>query len=301
MILELKDINKSFGDTHILHNVSFSLENGRAMGFLGRNGAGKTTTIRILMDVFKADSGKILIEGKEFDRNDYKIGYLPEERGMYQDIKLLDQLIYFGTLKGMTEKDAKESAKKWLERVELTEYEDKKLETLSKGNQQKVQIIQAVINDPDIVVFDEPFSGLDPVNSMVLKDIINEFIEKNRLVIFSSHQMSYVEEFCDDVTFIKKGRIVLSDNLEEIKRRKGEGKFVLKTNEDILDKLNSLDLINKVNYLKGSYIIETNKDIKSNIILDTLIKNNINVESFGPYRPNLEDLFIEVDKGDSHE
>lgn len=216
MKLEIKNVNKTFDKTQILHDVSFTVESGKAMGFLGRNGAGKTTTIRSLMDVFKADSGEFLLDGKPLDRNKYKIGYLPEERGMYQKIKILDQLIYFGELKGMSKKDAKESAMAGLERLELESYANKKMETLSKGNQQKIQILQAVINDPDIIIFDEPFSGLDPVNAQVLKDIIVEYINKNRIVLFSSHQMNLVEEFCDDITFIKKGHILLSDNLNKL-------------------------------------------------------------------------------------
>ena len=232
MRLELKNINKSFNKKQILHDVSFAIESGKAMGFLGRNGAGKTTTIRTLMNVFKPDSGEFLLDGMPFDRRKYKIGYLPEERGMYQKINIIDQLVYFGELKGLKSKDARKSALELLEKVELSEYANKNLETLSKGNQQKVQILQAIINDPDIVVFDEPFSGLDPVNSRILKDIISEFIKKDRIVIFSSHQMSYVEEFCDDVTFIKNGKVILSDNLEKIKEVKGKGKYIIQIKKE---------------------------------------------------------------------
>lgn len=296
MRLEVKNINKSFSGTQILHDVSFNVVSGKAMGFLGRNGAGKTTTIRTLMDVFKADSGVFLLDGKPFNRSDYKIGYLPEERGMYQDVKLLDQLIYFGELKGMDKSSAKASAEKWLERLELKEYANKKLETLSKGNQQKIQILQAVINDPDIVVFDEPFSGLDPVNSIVLKDIITEFIEKDRVVIFSSHQMSYVEEFCDDITFIKKGRIILSGSLEEEKIRKGEGKFVLKTDDVSRNKLEDIKGIISVTDTKKGQILEVDKTLNTNDILKELLNNNINVIKFEPYRPSLEEIFIELDR-----
>lgn len=296
MKLELKNINKSFGKTQILHDVSFEVVSGKAMGFLGRNGAGKTTTIRTLMDVFRPDSGEFLLDGKPFNRNEYKIGYLPEERGMYQNIKLLDQLIYFGELKGMTAKDAKESAIKWLERLELSEYANKKLETLSKGNQQKIQILQAVINDPDIVVFDEPFSGLDPVNSMVLKDIINEFISKNRVVIFSSHQMSYVEEFCDDITFIKKGKIVLTGSLDEEKARLGKDKYLLITDENSTTTLDNIDEIISITQLKSGVILEVREGINSNDLLKALLDSNINVIKFEPYRPSLEEIFINLDR-----
>lgn len=296
MRLEIKNVNKTFDKTQILHDVSFTVESGRAMGFLGRNGAGKTTTIRSLMDVFKADSGEFLIDGKPLDRNKYKIGYLPEERGMYQKIKLLDQLIYFGELKGMTKAEAKERAMAGLERLELESYANKKMETLSKGNQQKVQILQSVINDPDIIIFDEPFSGLDPVNAQVLKDIIVEYINKDRIVLFSSHQMNLVEEFCDDITFIKKGHILLSDNLNKVKEEMGEGKYLLKTYNEDLESLSGIDGINNVEVFKHQLLIEADKDLPTNELLASIMDKGFAIESFKPYRPSLEKIFIDLDK-----
>ena len=168
MKLEVKSLKKSFGDTEVLHNVSFSVESGRALGLLGRNGAGKTTTIRILMNVFKANSGQITIDGKPFVTKDYQVGYLPEERGLYPKKIIIDQLTYFAELKGMNRKDAVKSIDYWLERLEMSEYRNKRLDTLSKGNQQKIQLITALAHNPDIVILDEPFSGLDPVNAMLL-------------------------------------------------------------------------------------------------------------------------------------
>lgn len=296
MRLEIKNVNKTFDKTQILHDVSFTVESGRAMGFLGRNGAGKTTTIRSLMDVFKADSGEFLLDGQPLDRNKYKIGYLPEERGMYQKIKLLDQLIYFGELKGMTKADAKARAMAGLERLELESYANKKMETLSKGNQQKVQILQAVINDPDIIIFDEPFSGLDPVNAQVLKDIIVEYINKDRIVLFSSHQMNLVEEFCDDITFIKKGHILLSDNLNKVKAEMGEGKYLLKTNNENLESLSNIGGINNVEVFKNEILLEADKDLPTNELLTSIMDKGFAIESFKPYRPSLEKIFIDLDK-----
>lgn len=296
MRLEIKNVNKTFDKTQILHDVSFTVESGRAMGFLGRNGAGKTTTIRSLLDVFKADSGEFLLDGQPLDRNKYKIGYLPEERGMYQKIKLLDQLIYFGELKGMTKADAKARAMAGLERLELESYANKKMETLSKGNQQKVQILQAVINDPDIIIFDEPFSGLDPVNAQVLKDIIVEYINKDRIVLFSSHQMNLVEEFCDDITFIKKGHILLSDNLNKVKAEMGEGKYLLKTNNENLESLSNIGGINNVEVFKNEILLEADKDLPTNELLASIMDKGFAIESFKPYRPSLEKIFIDLDK-----
>ena len=205
MKLEVKDLRKSFGDKEVLHGISFSIESGRALGLLGRNGAGKTTTIRILMDVFRANSGTITVDGKPFHPRDFRIGYLPEERGLYPKKGVQEQLIYLAQLRGSSRSDAKRQSERWLKRLGVEEYAQRKLETLSKGNQQKVQLAQTLVCDPDLVILDEPFSGLDPVNSQILKDVIREQIEAGKLVIFSSHQMSYVEEFCEDIVLINHG------------------------------------------------------------------------------------------------
>ena len=212
MKLEVNNLKKSFGETEVLHGVSFSVESGSALGLLGRNGAGKTTTIRILMDVFKGNDGTITMDGKPFVPKEYQIGYLPEERGLYPKKTVGEQLIYLAMLRGLNAKKAKEQTKKWLERMGVSEYENRKLETLSKGNQQKVQLAQTLLCDPDIVILDEPFSGLDPVNAQILKDVIKEQIQAGKLVIFSSHQMSYVEEFCDEIAILNHGDVVLAGN-----------------------------------------------------------------------------------------
>lgn len=299
MKLEIRNINKSFGDKHILHDISFTVESGKAMGFLGRNGAGKTTTIRSLMDVFKPDSGEFLLDGKPLNIDEVSIGYLPEERGMYQRINILDQLIYFGELKGMTRQDAKQKALEGLEKLELSDYANKKLETLSKGNQQKVQILEAIVNEPDIVVFDEPFSGLDPVNARVLKNILVEYINKDKIVIFSSHQMSVVEEFCNDITFIKNGRIKLSGNLDEEKAKRGKDKYVIHTKTlDAKSKIESLSYVVSVEENKEGILVELKEDKSSNEFLKDLLNKDIQVDVFIPFRPSLEDLFILMDKED---
>ena len=199
MILEANGLKKSFDGNEVLHGVSFSISSGKALGLLGRNGAGKTTTIRILMDVFKANEGSITIDGKPFKASDYKIGYLPEERGLYPKKRVDEQLLYLAALRGLSKNEAKANLKKWLKRLNIEEYEKRKLDTLSKGNQQKVQLAQTLMCDPDIVILDEPFSGLDPVNSQVLKEVVMELIQNGKLVIFSSHQMNYVEEFCESI------------------------------------------------------------------------------------------------------
>ena len=228
MELQVQDLHKSFDGREVLHGISFSIASGKALGLLGRNGAGKSTTIRILMDVFKADCGAMSMDGKVFHAKDYNIGYLPEERGLYPKKKISEQLIYLATLRGLSRTAAKTNFKKWMKRLGITEYENRVLDTLSKGNQQKVQLAQTLMCDPDIVILDEPFSGLDPVNSQILKEVVQEQIQLGKLVIFSSHQMNYVEEFCEDIVILHHGDVVLQGNLKQIKKEYGKNRIVLR-------------------------------------------------------------------------
>lgn len=304
MLLEIKGINKSFSGKQILHDVSFTVTSGKAMGFLGRNGAGKTTTIRTLMDVFKADSGVFLLDGKPFVPTQYSVGYLPEERGLYGKEKILDQLIYFATLRGATHKEAKASAEYWIERFELSYAKHHKLETLSKGNQQKIQIAQTLLNNPEIIILDEPFSGIDPVNSQILKEVIIELIENGKLVIFSSHQMNYVEEFCDEITLIDKGKVVLSGSLKQIKSDIGRHRLRLISNNYNKETLKKY-LSNHVKDIdisedKQSLIIECLNGKTKHDLLEDIVKNKIEIELFSSYEPSLYDIFVSK-VGDDHE
>ena len=299
MILEVKDIRKSFGDKEVLHGISFQVESGRALGLLGRNGAGKTTTIRILMDVFHANSGELLIDGEKFVPAKHRIGYLPEERGLYPKRKVIDQMIFLGTLRGMSSKAARERAQWWLKRLEVDEYANRKLETLSKGNQQKVQLASTLVHEPEIVILDEPFSGLDPVNAQILKDVINELIAEDRLVIFSSHQMSYVEEFCDHIAIIDKGCVTLAGELREIKKEYGRNRLVLAAEgisptdlkehaEQVLEGLASVS-----GKKKEFLILELTAGADRRQVLERLAGSDISVERFGSYEPSLNDIFVE--------
>ena len=187
MVLELKNIEKSFGEKQVLTGVSFKAEGGKAFGLLGRNGAGKTTTIRILMNVFPANNGEVLIDGHPISYDRVRMGYLPEERGLYPKKKIIDQLVYFAELNGMSKSDAVKAVDYWLKRLKMSEYRNKRLDTLSKGNQQKIQMIAALISDPELLILDEPLSGLDPVNTDLFKDIIHEQINKGKYLIMSDH------------------------------------------------------------------------------------------------------------------
>ena len=299
MKLQVTNLKKSFGETEVLHGVSFSVESGSALGLLGRNGAGKTTTIRILMDVFKGNDGKITIDGKPFLPKEYQIGYLPEERGLYPKKMVGEQLVYLAMLRGLSAKKAKEQMKKWLERMGVSEYENRKLETLSKGNQQKVQLAQTLLCDPDIVILDEPFSGLDPVNAQILKDVIKEQIQAGKLVIFSSHQMSYVEEFCDEIAILNHGDIVLAGNLREIKRDFGQDRLVIsslsETAVELAKKLSAgfSDLLEVEKVQKEKVIIRKKEEQNKPFILKRLLEQGVDLEFFGLYEPSLNDIFVE--------
>ena len=296
MRLEVRGIKKSFGDKEVLHGVSFEVMSGRAMGFLGRNGAGKSTTIRCLMDVFHQDEGGFYMDGAPLDIKKHRVGYLPEERGMYQKHTVMEQLCYFARLRGATKQAAEKSASEWIDYFGLSEYKNKKLETLSKGNQQKIQIAQCFLNDPDILILDEPFSGLDPVNAQVFKDAISRFVREGRLVIFSSHQMGYVEEVCDDITLIHSGDILLSGNLDDIKRDMGEGKLQLRAegmgDEALEGKIKAaFPGIETLRHENG-LILDTKGKVSQGDILRFIEREGMTIRSFGLYTPSLNDIFI---------
>ena len=290
MQLELKDIHKSFADKQVLQGISFTVESGKAFGLLGRNGAGKTTTIRILMDVFPANSGEVLLDGKPIDYTKTGLGYLPEERGLYPKKKIIEQLIYFAELKGCSREQAIKSIDYWLGRLEMTEYRDKRLDTLSKGNQQKIQLITAVAHDPDIVIRDEPFSGLDPVNAMLLKDVVREEIEKGKIVLFSSHQMNYIEEFCDSIAILNKGQIALKGDLHQIKHNYRRDKLVVRS-----------AAINRIAEESGLSCTITDEDTalvrmaspedKQKIM--QMLTSKYDIDEVKVFEPSLNDIFVE--------
>lgn len=290
MILELKNIEKSFGEKKVLTGVSFKAEGGKAFGLLGRNGAGKTTSIRILMDVFPANSGEVLIDGQPIDYNKIGIGYLPEERGLYPKKIIIDQLTYFAELKGMSRKAAVESIDYWLGRLGMAEYRNKRLDTLSKGNQQKIQLITALAHDPDIVILDEPFSGLDPVNAMLLKDVVKEQISKGKIVLFSSHQMSYIEEFCDSIAILNNGVVALHGDLHDIKRDYPRDRLVVRTETPdaiIADFGSSCTVMEN-----GDLMIRLADPCEKKATMTRLVEN-YDIDEVKVFEPSLNDIFVE--------
>ena len=290
MVLELKNIEKSFGSKQVLSDVSFQAQGGKAFGLLGRNGAGKTTSIRILMNVFPADGGLVLIDGSPVDYNQVQIGYLPEERGLYPKKVIADQLTYFAELKGMNRKDAVKSVDRWLERLGMMEYRNKRLDTLSKGNPQKIQLVTALAHNPDIIILDEPFSGLDPVNAMLLKEVVKEQIAENKIVLFSSHQMSYIEEFCDSIAILNSGRVALCGELHDIKRSYVRDRLIVHT--EYPDKIRS-DFGEECEAMEnGSLLIHLASADDKNRVMRYLVEN-YDIDEVKVFEPSLNDIFVE--------
>lgn len=298
MELEIRNIRKSFGGTEVLHGISFQVKSGTALGLLGRNGAGKTTTMRIIMDVFKGDSGEILLDGKPFEPGKQRIGYMPEERGLYPKRVILEQMVYLAKLRGMGKAEAVKSAQNWLERLGIPEYANRKLETLSKGNQQKVQLAATLVSNPDIIILDEPFSGLDPVNSQILKDVVRDLIKEGKLVIFSSHQMSYVEEFCENVVLIHHGQVVLQGELKQIKKEMGRKRITLSCEDASAEQTKQLmeekcsSLVKIVGRDKDNVILELQEDCTKEKLLEQLLKEKVSIHQFGDYEPSLSEIFV---------
>ena len=293
MLLELQNLQKSFGSKQVLKGITFPAESGKAFGLLGRNGAGKTTSIRILMDVFPADSGEILLDGKPIDYHRIKMGYLPEERGLYPKKIIFDQLVYFAELKGLSRKQAKSAVDYWLNRLEMKEYRNKKLDTLSKGNQQKIQFITALSHNPDIIVLDEPFSGLDPVNAMLLKDVVKEQISEGKIVLFSSHQMNYIEEFCDNIGILNEGKIVVQGSIREIKRNYKRDRLVIRSEhpEQILQAFGS----RCQKHENDELILKLTSPDEKKMIMQQLV-SSFDIDEVRVFEPSLNDIFVQYTK-----
>ena len=298
MKIEVTKLTKSFGDKEVLRGVDFEANSGEAFGLLGRNGAGKTTTIRILMGVFFQDGGEILVDGKPIKRNSIRLGYLPEERGLYPKQKIGAQLEYFGRLRGLSKTDAKKNTARWLERMGMSEYAAKPLETLSKGNQQKIQLAATLLCDPQLIILDEPFSGLDPVNAGLLKDVIREMIDSGAAVIFSSHQMNYIEEFCDNIAILNSGKIAVGGSIREIRRSYPRNTIILNTEKP--GELCSFVLKSSGSIIEEAFAEE--KDFRVTVrlkkpsdkdkLLSAVVGSGIDTDGFIVSEPTLSDIFV---------
>ena len=290
--LILEDVSKTFVEKKAVKGISFSLNKPGVFGLLGTNGAGKTTTIRMLLGIIKKDSGEITWNGKKVDRKSVNFGYLPEERGVYPKVKIYDQLMYFAELKGMKKQEADTAIKNWAKKLKVEEYMQMPAEKLSKGNQQKIQFMTAVIHNPELVVLDEPFSGLDPVNTELLKNIIIDLVKEEKYVIMSAHQMSTIEEFCSDILILNKGKTVLQGNLREIKDQYPANRVQIETNESITENIAKLGLEIE-NEKNNEYTIKIDNEEQAHNLLNELVKDRKKINKFEITKPTLNDIFIE--------
>ncbi len=292
MGLKLESVSKSYGKKKVVDKITFSIDKPEVFGLLGTNGAGKTTTIRMILGILKKDEGIITWNDKEVSRKVVNFGYLPEERGVYPKNKIMDQLIYFAALKGINKDDAIKSINKWAKRLKVEEYLNMTAEKLSKGNQQKIQFMTAIIHDPELLVLDEPFSGLDPVNTEILKSIIIDLVKDGKYIIMSAHEMHTIEEFCTDLIILNKGKTVLQGNLKDIRNSYDANRVHIDVNENIdsLVKKHKLEIENEHD---NEYVIKINKEEEAHKLLNDLVKKDIKVNRFEITKPTLNDIFIE--------
>ena len=292
MGLVVHDVKKSYGDKTVVDGISFEMNHPGVFGLLGTNGAGKTTTIRMILGILKKDSGEINWNGKKVERKNVNFGYLPEERGIYPKIKIIDQLTYFAKLKGMKEGPAKEEIKKWAEKLKVSDYLEMTAEKLSKGNQQKIQFIASILHSPELIILDEPFSGLDPVNTELLKNVIIELVKEGKYIIMSSHQMSSIEEFCTEVLILNKGKTVLQGNLNDIKSKYPANRISVIADRNIDNIIKDLGLeiyIEKDN----NYEIKIQSEEDGYKLFKELSNQDVKVTKFEIKKPSLNDIFIE--------
>ncbi len=296
-ILELQHLKKYYATQKAVDDLSFSIEQGSIFGLLGPNGAGKTTLLRMITGIFFPDEGNIILEGKKFDPvNDIlKIGYMPEERGLYKKMKIGDQALYLAQLKGLSKSDAMQKIKFWFERLEMQSWWNKKVEDLSKGMSQKLQFVITVLHEPKLIILDEPFSGLDPVNANLIKDEIYGLAQRGATVIFSTHRMEQVEEICDHIVLVNLGKKILDGTVAGVKQQFKENKFNIQLSgvpADVAD--NAFEVVDQ----KANKLTVKIKDtFKSNDVLQYFIQRDMNVEAFNEILPSLNDIFIRLVEG----
>ena len=296
-ILELHNLKKYFATQKAVDDISMTIPQGSIFGLLGPNGAGKTTLIRMITGIFYPDAGEILLKGKKFDpENDAKyIGYMPEERGLYKKMKIGEQALYLAQLKGLGKADAMHKIKEWFKRLEMESWWNKKVEDLSKGMGQKLQFVITVLHEPDLIILDEPFSGLDPINANLIKDEIYRLAQNGTTIIFSTHRMEQVEEICDKIVLVNKGTKILDGTVQNIKQDFKENLFSVQL-ETIPDTINSPSF-EIVNTTKKELIVKISEGYKPNDVLNYFINNGSSIVSFKEILPSLNDIFIKLVEG----
>jgi ABC-2 type transport system ATP-binding protein len=297
-ILSIQSVLKRFGDFVAVNSVSFDVEPGRIFGILGPNGAGKTSTLRMINNITAPDEGKIFIKGEPVsEKSQQWIGYLPEERGLYKKMKVGEQLLYLSQLKGLSKKEAKKSIDYWLDRFEASSWTNKEITDLSKGMQQKIQFIVTIAHDPEICIFDEPFSGLDPINSELLKDVILELKGKGKTIIFATHRMEQVEQMCDDICLFNKGKVILKGELNSVKQSFGKNTVNISFSGDssFLNDLQHVRINNKSTNFAEIRLLE---GANSQEILKKAL-NHVEIYSFELVQPTLNEIFISTVNADN--
>lgn len=298
--LEVKNLSKSFGKLKAVDNVSFEVPEGAVFGLIGRNGAGKTTTIRMMMNIYSPDSGEVTLRGMKVGE-DFKdrVGYLPEERGLYKKMKVIDTLLFFAELKGVTGRAVSKKAKEYLQRFDLWERRNSKIEDLSKGNQQKIQFIATILHDPEFIILDEPFSGLDPINTNLLREIILEKKKEGKVIIFSTHLMDFAEKMCDHIAMIDHGKIILSGSMSEIKSKFAQRNVILNYEGDI-SFLKNHAIVKNISDFGNSTGIELKDASYTKELLKLLVENNITVNKFDANEISLHEIFVKLAGGEDN-
>lgn len=292
MSLKVTSVVKNFGDKTAVNGISFQLDSPGIYGLLGTNGAGKTTTIRMILGITQINEGSITWKGEPISREKVNFGYLPEERGLYPKTKIHQQLSYFGKLRGMAKKDIDTAIDYWLDRLKVSEYRNSAPEKLSKGNQQKVQLITALLHDPELIILDEPLSGLDPVNTDLFKDVIEELVAKGKYIIMSSHNMHSIESYCHDLMILKRGTAVLQGNLRQIKAGYGRTRLSIHCDDDITELLAAHDL-KIIDRTAQGFEVKISSEKESYDLLKELIQKEIMPYKFEIREPSLHEIFIE--------
>ena len=290
-MLSVKNITKKYGENVAVDNLSFTVDKGEIFGLLGENGAGKTTTFRIIMGLLEPNAGEVTLDGKKIDYNETdKIGFVTEERSLLTKLTVQEQIEFYGILKGMDKEVIDERLNYWLEKFEITSYKDRKIKELSKGNQQKIQFISAIINEPKLLILDEPFTGLDPLNVKLMKDAIYDLKKKGCSIIFSSHQMEYIEDFCEKLILLVKGKTILNGKLSDIKEKYAKKNIFVKGSDIDIDKIKKVSGVISVSKKRDELVIQIeNKNVAPKVF--AIVKNS-NITKYDVAEPSLNEIFI---------
>ncbi len=300
-LLEVQEVSKSFGEQQVIDKLSFRVKGGETFGLLGPNGAGKTTMMRMIMNIIRPDSGAILYNGEERRKiKGLHFGYLPEERGLYPRATVLEMLVYFGTLNNMARRKAEVEAIRYLDRLGMVEFTDSRVNQLSKGMQQKVQFVAAFLHDPDVLILDEPFAGLDPINQVVLQEILTEYKKKKRILIISTHQMEQAEKMCDHICLINQAKVILDGRLSDLKKKYRENAYLIESDSpmDYLHEMKGIKILEEKNNAYKFAITDRSMTITS---FFGLIKGKVKIRRFEIVEPSLHDIFIKMVQKESAE